>query len=69
MTVPEHVDKTAQQKKFYLTQWQRGTLFFLLYMPILFKFEVAILKTMYNMTSSNDNLTLKVIGRMTLPSA
>ena len=50
-------------------QWQRGSSCFLLYMIILFKFEVAILKIIYNMASSNNNLTLKVIGRMILPLA
>ena len=40
-----------------------------LYMLNLFVFEVAILKIMYNMVSSNINLTLKVTGTMILPSA
>ena len=46
-------------KQFHLTQWQRGASFYLLYMIILFKFEVAILKIICNMASSNINLTLK----------
>ena len=58
-----NVDKTAQLNKFYLTQW---ALFYLLYMIILLKFEVAILKMIYNILTCN-NLTLKVTGRMILP--
>ena len=42
----------------------RGASFYLLYMNNLFKFEVAILKIKYNMTSSNITLTLKVNDRM-----
>ena len=44
-------------------QWQRQASF-LLCLIILFIFAVAILKIIYNMTSSKINLTLKVIGRM-----
>ena len=74
MAVPENnVDKTAQLSKFYLTLWQRGDsfffFFFLLYMIPSFKFEAAILKIIYNMASSNNNLTLKVTDRMILPLA
>ena len=47
---------------FHLTQWQRGASFHLLYMAIPLKFQVAILKKMCNIASSNNNLTLKVTG-------
>ena len=41
-------------------------LLFLLYLLILFTFEVVILKIIYNMASSNLNLTLKVKGNFKL---
>ena len=44
-------------------------LYIILCMLILFIFKVAILKTIYNMASSNINLTLKVTDRMILPLA
>ena len=43
--------------KFYLTHWQRGASFYLLFMIIFFK--VAILKIMYNMASLNINMNFK----------
>ena len=64
-----NVDKTVQLNKFYLKQWQPGVSFYLLYIIILFKFEVAILQIMSNMASSNINLTLRVTGRMIFPLA
>ena len=63
------VDKGVQLNKFYLTQWQRGASFYLLYMIILFKFKVALLKIMYIIASSNISLTLKVTGKMILSLA
>ena len=48
---------------------QQAASIYLLYMIILFKFEVAILKIMYKRASSNINLTLKVTGTMILPLA
>ena len=70
MAVPgSNVDKTAQLNKFYLTQWQRGTSLYLLFMSILRKFKVAILKIRYNVASSSINLTLKINSRMNFPLA
>ena len=66
MTVPGNVDKTAQSNKLYLTQWQRETSFYMLYVIISFKFELAILN-IWNINM--NNLTLKVTGRMILPLA
>ena len=63
-----NVVKNTQLSKFYLTQWQRRDSFYFLYMIILFKFEVVILKIMYNMSNSNINLTLKLPVSLTLTS-
>ena len=67
-----NVDTTAYLYKFYLTQWQRGSLFyFLMYMIIMFKFKVAILKMMHNIASSNINFIfnfLKLTFSLTLTS-
>ena len=58
-----NVDNSAQLYKILFNAMStRG--FFFLYMIILFKFEVAILKILYNTASLNKNLTLKVTGRM-----
>ena len=43
-------------------------MFLLFYMLILLIFKVAILKIIYNMASTNINLTLKVTGSLTLTS-
>ena len=45
-----------------------GLMFLLFYMLILLIFKVAILKIIYNMASTNINLTLKVTGSLTLTS-
>ena len=50
------VDNTVQLKK-------------IVFVLILFIFEVTILKIIYNMASLNIKLTLKVKGKMILPVA
>ena len=58
--------KTNQLNKFSFNAVTTRAFGFLLYMIILFKFKVAILKILYNMASANINLTFKVTCRMIL---
>ena len=60
--------KTAQLKKNFNALATNNSLF-LLYMIIMFKYDGAILKIIYNMASLKNYLTLKVNGSMILPLA
>ena len=68
MAVLSSVNDTAQLNKFFKRR-SNNVLCFLLYILILFIFEVAILKIIYNMARSSINLTLEVSGRMMFPLA